>query len=275
MISSDPTTCRLLDEIAANATVAPVTRLVDGWLAKAATGLPFRRANAVLPPVGAGADPRGTARALDALDAWYRSQGQRLLVQVPSTDAALDDLLDARGLTVEAPVDVLVAEAEALADAGSRAVDRLRVAGDGAGSRPVDLRVEIGVDEGWARSFGVRHGDDERWRGRTEAYGRMLSVLGDDVLTATAVAGPHTVAVGFAVLERGWAGVFGMATAAGRRRSGLGAALLGALAIDVRNRSAHHLYLQVETDNPAAQGLYAALGFRRSHGYHYRVSAPP
>ena len=57
---------RALDEVAANATVAPVTRLVDGWLAKAAPDLPFRRANAVLPALGGlGAD----IKALPELDA--------------------------------------------------------------------------------------------------------------------------------------------------------------------------------------------------------------
>ncbi len=79
---------RLLDELAANATVAPVTRLVDGWLAKAAPGLPFRRASSVLPAPGAGTDHRATTATLDELEAWYRSLGLRLLVQVSSADPA-------------------------------------------------------------------------------------------------------------------------------------------------------------------------------------------
>ena len=82
------------------------------------------------------------------------------------------------------------------------------------------------------------------------------------------------VGVGFAVLERGWVGVFGMATEASQRRTGVGGSLLGALAAAAHARGARHLYLQVEVENAPAQALYRSLGFTRSHGYHYRVSAP-
>lgn len=108
----------------------------------------------------------------------------------------------------------------------------------------------------------------------------MLGVLGPDALAATVATGAggevprELIGAGVAVLERGWAGVFGMATVVSWRRRGVGGALLGALARAVHERGAGHLYLQVETDNAGAQALYRGLGFTRSHGYHYRVSAP-
>ena len=43
---------------------------------------------------------------------------------------------------------------------------------------------------------------------------------------------------------------------------------------EARNRFAHHLYLQVEVDNPGAQALYRGMGFSESHRYHYRASTP-
>jgi ribosomal protein S18 acetylase RimI-like enzyme len=268
----------MLDELAANAAAAPMTRLVDGWLAKAAPLLPFRRANAVLPPPSAGDDARSATHALDALDAWYRSLGRRLLVQVPSSDPVLDELLAARGLAIEAPCDVLVADIDVVAEAGSRSLDRLRVAAEEreASSDPLALRVDVGVDAPWSRRHG-RVGDDP-WRLRLEGYGRMLSVLGTDALAATATspvgADAHLelIGTGIAVLDRGWAGVFGMATTTAWRRCGVGGALLGALATAAEERGARHLYLQVECDNAPAQRLYRGLGFNRSHGYHYRVS---
>ena len=280
----DAATGRLLDELAANATVAPVTRLVDGWLCKAAPGLPFRRANAVLPALGAGADPTAVAHTLDSIEAWYRQLGQRVLVQVSSADpsgSALDITLAARGYRIEAPVDLLVAETAAIADAGTRAADGLRVAleehevshahDDDVPPGAVGVVVHEGVDETWSIRYGAVHGADEVWRARTEAYGRMLAALGPSILAGAATAGDEVAAVGFAVLERGWAGIYGMGTAPAWQRQGIGGALLGGLATEARHRHATHLYLQVERDNPAAQALYRGLGFETSHGYHYRV----
>ena len=290
-VVADARTARLLDEVAANATVAPITRLVDGWLAKAAPGLPFRRANAVLPAADAGADEHDAAVALDAVEAWYRLLGQRVLVQVPSGrrgSDALDALLARRGYEVEAPVDVLVAEVVPVADAGSRVSDGLQASvdeqGAGPGGATVDLSVATGIDHAWAARYGDLLGCDDRWRRRTAGYGLMLANLGPAALAATAFvteatvdgaapdASPRPIGVGFAVLERGWAGLFGMGTAAGWRRRGVGGALAGALAVEARHQGATHLYLQVEVDNGPAQALYRGLGFARHHGYHYRVS---
>ena len=252
-MSERPAT-RLLDEVAANATPAPVTRLVDGWLAKCAPGLPFRRANAVLPADGAGADPNRAGAVLDELAGWYGAQGLRLIVQVPSTDPALDTLLAARGLAVEAPVDVLVAH--------------LGPGTEWAGD-DVEVSVTEGVDADWAATYGAVHGEDAPSRARVEAYGRMLADLGPTALAACAVRDGEIAGVGFAVRERGWSGVFGMGTAPVHRRRGVARAVLGALA------AGSDAYLQVEVDNAPAQALYRTLGFTESHRYHYRVSSSP
>lgn len=286
-------TGRLLDEAAANATVAPLTRLVDGWLCKAAPLLPFRRANAVLPAFGTGGDQSGVSTAVDAIEAWYRQIGQRVLVQVSSADptaAELDDCLAQRGYRVEAPVDLLVAETDAIVEVGGHAADALRVAveeravteagqGSELGGPAVDPEIDISVTEGvtevWARRYGTLLGDDELWRARTEAYGLMLGGLGPAILGGALTIGADVAGVGFAVLERGWAGIYGMGTAPDWQRMGVAGALLGGLAVEARHRHGTHLYLQVETDNPAAQALYRGMGFTPSHGYHYRVSSPP
>lgn len=257
------TPARLLDEVAANATVAPVTRLVDGWLAKAAPALPFRRCNAVLPPPGVADQPDAASATLDELERWYASLGQRLIVQVSTADPeahVLDALLAARGFAVEAPVDVLVAP-----------LSTVRAAAPPAG---VTVDVVVGVDEAWAERYGAVHGDDVSSRGRVEAYGRMLADLGPSAVAAAAHRGGGLAGVGFGVLERGWLGVFGMGTAPAHRRRGVGRGVLGALASTAAGIGATDAYLQVERDNPDAQALYRGLGFAPGHRYHYRVSTP-
>ncbi len=257
---------RELDEVAANATVAPVTRLVDGWLAKAASDLPFRRCNAVLPPLGAAEHPDAASAVLDELGRWYASLGRRLVVQVTSADAeshVLDALLAARGMRVEAPVDVMVAPLAGLAAPVAA----------GQGAPGVDHEVVVGVDAAWAARCGTVHGDDGTSRARVEAYGRMLADLGPGALATVARRNGELAGVGFGVLERGWLGVFGMGTAPGHRRSGVARTVVAALAATGLGSGATDAYLQVETDNAPAQALYRGLGFTRSHGYHYRVSA--
>lgn len=286
----DPVTGRLLDELAANATVAPLTRLVDGWLCKAAPQLPFRRANAVLPAVGVGSDHDVASGTLDAIEAWYRQLGQRVLVQVSSADPSvveLDELLAQRGYRVEAPVDLLVAETDAVVEAGRHSADALRVAAEeramiatGSASEfggpavdpDIDVVVTEAVGDEWIERYGRLLGEDEVWRARTEAYGRMLASLGPAILGGALTIGADVAGVGFAVLERGWAGIYGMGTETSWRRMGVARALLGALAVEARRRHGIHLYLQVEADNPPAQALYRGMGFTPSHGYHYRVS---
>ncbi len=269
---------RFLDELAANATVAPVTRLVDGWLAKTAPHLVFRRANAVLPPPGAGLDPASASGTLGELEAWYGSLGRRVIVQVSAADPdhlALDALLAGRGYGFEAPVDVLVGDLAVVADAGGRAAAGPAGSLTGRGGAAARFVVDEGIDPDWARRHGSAHGDDRLGRARTEAYGAMLAPLGPQGLGGVALVGSEVVGIGFAVLERGWAGVFGMGTAPSWRRLGVAGSLLGALAGEARRRGARGSYLQVEVDNEAAGRCYRGLGFERSHGYHYRVSSPP
>jgi ribosomal protein S18 acetylase RimI-like enzyme len=78
--------------------------------------------------------------------------------------------------------------------------------------------------------------------------------------------------VGLAVCERGWSGVFCMATDPAARRRGVARALLRSLAQWSREQGAPCIYLQVECDNAPAAALYASMGFSRSHGYHFRVA---
>ena len=268
----DAAEVRLLDEIAAAATPATSDEVIEGWWCKASPDLPFRRAGAVLPPVTAGRDPEADRAALAAVRARCATAGRRLLVQVPDgLDDGLDRLLAAEGLAVEAPVEVL-----ATTEAGLSTL----AAGHRAGSWTVQgttVEVAVGVDERWSRGAGTILGATDRDRVRAEGYGRMLAVVGDQALGASAPdpAGGGIVGVGYGVVDRSWLGVFGMVTAPAHRRRGVARAVLAALAAAGEDRGARRAYLQVETDNDAALALYAELGFTHHHRYHYRSLPSP
>lgn len=81
----------------------------------------------------------------------------------------------------------------------------------------------------------------------------------------------QVVAVGRAVAEQGWAGVFGMATLPHARGQGAARSVLAALASWAAMREANHMYLQMEKANSAAFRLYERTGFREVCTYHYRI----
>jgi GNAT superfamily N-acetyltransferase len=89
---------------------------------------------------------------------------------------------------------------------------------------------------------------------------------------ASVLTGSDVVAVGRAVTDTGWAGVFGMATLPHARGTGAARHVLAALARWAATHGAAHLYLQVECDNIAARRLYEHAGFRELCRYHYRTA---
>jgi ribosomal protein S18 acetylase RimI-like enzyme len=105
------------------------------------------------------------------------------------------------------------------------------------------------------------------------AVRRILRGIGPPAAYAFAGAG-RPLAIGRAVAERGFAGVFGMATLPEARGQGLGTAVLAALAGWAAGHGATRLYLQVDHDNAGAVRLYRRAGFEAVYAYHYRENAP-
>jgi len=261
----------VLDELAANAMPAATVWQLDGWVLRHTPELPMRRANSVLTLAA------GTTLDLDErlaiAEELYRSAGRPTRLQVGPNAApdGLDDALASRGYEKEAPVDVCTA-------ATSTVLTTCAVTDE----RPVD--VEDGAPDGATRAHTIeRHPlPDERWVAAWrdcdtsdrpvelygDAYRTLLRRVGPDVL-ALAVPG---IGVALGVRERGWVGVFSMKTHPAHRRRGVARALLHGLAEWGEEGGADNMYLQVETDNDAARGLYERAGFTRHHGYWYRTA---
>jgi len=244
----------LLEELAANAWPAATVQYADGWRLRATPGVDRRRSNSVLPPPDPYAGSLAVAEVLNLAADFYGRRGLPLRVQVAPAEhhGRLDEELADRGLAVEAPTLVLRAGAPEV-------VARC--------TRPVAAAVSVGeLSDAWANAWRVVED-----RSDLEAARQLvLAHIGPRTAYAVVAAEGAAVAVGMAVVERGWAGLFCMGTAPGHRRQGHGRAVLGALAQWASAYGAGDLYLQVEAGNAAARQLYADAGFARSHTYHYR-----
>lgn len=242
-----------LEELAANAWPVAIVQHVDGWRLRFNSGV-TRRANSVLPIADGGRYSLGEKTRL--AERFYAERGLPCRFQVADATAppGLDAYLADRGYVREAPTTVLAAEPSAIAP-------------------PTTLLPGLSVDASavmahdWTKAY-----DEANGFSGPDAELRRDIMRRVPVPAAYALAriDGEAVAVGWAAIERGWAGVFGMATRVGRRRRGAGRAVLRALAERARAGGARHMYLQVMADNVAACALYEGEGFQPEYGYHYR-----
>ncbi len=233
----------LVEELAARGWPAAQTVRLDGWLLRHTPSLTRRRSNSALPVGDAHGDPA-------LVEEFYARHGGRALIQVSPAEAwtSLDSELARRGWSSEGPTDVLVADATAVL----------------ARTEPGEVALAARPHPGWVAAWAAceeRPDADEHARVVLERI---------EPASAYALAG-EDLGVGLAVCERGWAGLFCVATAASARRRGIARNVVHALTRWAAARGARRIYLQVETANAPAHALYAGVGFRRSHGYHYRV----
>jgi N-acetylglutamate synthase len=232
----------LVEELAARGWPAAETLRADGWLLRHTPSLTRRRSNSALPVGDAHGDPA-------LVEDFYARCGSRALVQVSPAEArtSLDRELARRGWSSEGPTDVLVADTHAVL----------------ALTTPGDVALSARLDASWVAAWAA-------CEERPDAEQHARDVLeGIEPATAYAIAGAD-LGVGLAVCERGWAGLFCVATAASARRRGIARGVVHALTRWAAERGAQRVYLQVENDNVPGHAFYASAGFQRSHGYHYR-----
>lgn len=80
------------------------------------------------------------------------------------------------------------------------------------------------------------------------------------------------IATGYATLSGQAIGIYGLATHASHQRQGLASGLLKSLELWGKKLSGKTLYLQVESSNATALGLYQKFGFTKKTNYWYRIS---
>jgi hypothetical protein len=134
----------------------------------------------------------------------YRARNLPCIFKITSRNAddSLDSILDSHGYAMEAPTSVQVVDL-----------------------RGRDLSIDTAVtlqselDVGWLQDFNRLNGVAEQLRGSER---RLLEKIVPSHCFASIRIGGRTVAVGLAVAERGYIGLFDIVVDASERNSGLG-----------------------------------------------------
>lgn len=223
-----------------------------GWILRAAEGY-TRRANSCQ-PLGPLPDDADRDDAIADAREWYRTRGLRPVFKI--TDATepadLDSRLDAAGWAHEAPTTVMVRD---LGPAPALAFPAEPAPG------PPDLEW-LQAFSAWAQLPADRAGSHREILRRirpTRTYARILEA-------------GRPVAVGLAVLDEAWVGLFDLVTDPGLRSRGYGTRLVKGILDWAVEQGAEAAYLQVMESNPRARDLYGHLGFRAAYSYWYRVA---
>jgi ribosomal protein S18 acetylase RimI-like enzyme len=264
-----------LERAAARHWQAPETEPLGEWLLRAADGF-TGRANSAL-PIGDPGVPLPAAVTL--VEDWYRRRALPPMIVVPgplhngAAPAPLDNFLAERSWVLRpGPAFVMTA---GIADLLPAPPDALPPATLPPATLPPDATVHLAPepDAAWLALY--------RYRGQDlPPIARTLLMSAPWQAFASLRQAGRTVAVGrISVAPQSPDEPLGVITAvevdATCRRQGLGAAITAVLAAAAADRGARRVLLQVETGNTPARALYARLGFRDSHRYHYRVAPAP
>jgi GNAT superfamily N-acetyltransferase len=248
---SGPETVRGLQERAARALPAEHVEDAGGWWLRHAPNCSWW-VGTVLPHGGTD----DLVLRIAGAEEFYARRGAvaRFQISPGACPDGLDAALAGRGYRRQSPVSLQVA-----------AVDEVLGRASSGGSR---VRVDERPDRGW---FAVWHAVNGGG-GRSERD--LLARVDRPSAYASVLAGRDVVAVGRAVADDGWAGVFGMATLPTARGRGAARVVLAARCGWAADQGAAGVYLQVESDNAPALRVYERAGFRELCAYHYRTAPP-
>ncbi|MFI0373642.1 GNAT family N-acetyltransferase [Actinomadura sp. 1N219] len=164
---------------------------------------------------------------------------------------ALDPILEERGYQRRSPTSLQAATAE-------RVLERT--------PHSPRVRLDDHPTDSWFDAWHAVHGGDLR------SERNMLARVKGPSVYVRAMVGDDVAAVGRAVADSGWTGVFNMATIPEARGKGAARTVLAALAGWAESQKADRMYLQVERGNGPALRLYARSGFDEISAYHYRIA---
>ena len=240
---------QFIEELSFNAWPTLQTMHYDGWILRFAEGY-TRRANSVNPIYSSSLPVLEKIRYCEQLYA-----GQNLNSAFKMTDIAkpdnLDTILESEGYQEEARTGVWLASLR----------DQKFRDDDGA-------KIRSKLTDEWLTEHTKLVVPNPR---HLAARRPLLENIVPPTCYMSIEVNGETVAMGLAMLERGYMGIFDVVTSAGHRNRGYGTRLIAQLLAWGQANGADHAYLQVMKDNAPALRLYSKFGFKEIYQYWYRV----
>ncbi len=240
-----PDQIRTLETYAWRSLPAFEEEILDGWRLRFANGVKGR-ANSVYPLAHEGMD---LADKVQFCEAWY--EAREIVPRFKLTDASapseLDSYLEARGYERFSETEVYTLDLASLE------------------KQTLTVLVEPNLTNTWLSKYLANTTPHE---GRV--YTEILRHIELPSLYAQLKQDGEVVALGRAVMDGQWVGLFGIWTQPEHRKRGYGKAITLAILHQAKQQGATQSYLQVVANNEPAIRLYQQLGFEYGYTYWYR-----
>ena len=236
----DPELILDLEERSVRAMPAVETVRIGRWLLLMGRGEVSRLNSCVT----FGESPRRSMfERIEAVESRYVSRGRDPKFRLTRLDTHLDARLETRGY--------------------DRGPEVIMMTGPVGGRTDGTVAVAAGTGPTWLDRYAAWGGHGEL---RTAEVGESLGSLALDMGAFMSPA-----AIGVAVLDGPWVGLFDIITDPGRRRRGHGRSMTETMLAWAAERGAERSYLQVVATNDPALALYDSLGFTEVYRYWYRT----
>ncbi len=241
----DAATIRQLDQIGLRALPALETIHYDGWLLRFANGY-TGRANSVNPLLSSSLP---VEQKITHCEQEYaaRGIGIRFRLTEAMQPTGLENMLEARGYReVFNETDVQVCDLQA-----------------NPAQRSTAFHGASTLNPAWLTAYrSMNHVPEQD----AQTLYSMLAQIQTPIFCGWL----QDQAVGLAVLDGIWVGLFDIVVAPQARRQGLGRELVSSLMAWGSEQGARYAYLQVTAANTPARALYAQLGYQTRYRYWYR-----
>jgi GNAT superfamily N-acetyltransferase len=243
---------RFIEELSLNAWPAPQTVYDDGWVLRFGEGY-TRRANSVNPLYTPSSNLDEHIRRCEA---WYRAHKQDAIFKMTplALPKELDKVLIRQGYREEATSSVQTMDLNQIATPDSNH----------------NIVIAPELSDEWLDLFGSMRAIDKKYTGIMR---RIMSRIVPTSAFAVLYVDQAPAAVGLAVAERGYVGLFNITTHPNMRNRGLGEQIVLHLLDWGKTQGATQSYLEVMIDNPSALRLYEKLGYHEIYQYWFRVKS--